>query len=57
MVTAGFMDHPILKKIREKGSVDIIRLLLESAIEPKTEGKEKIEQEEENAEKQNKTVL
>ena len=36
MVTAGFMDHPILKKIREKGSVDIIRLLLESAIEPKT---------------------
>lgn len=57
MVTAGFMDHPILKKIREKGSVDIIRLLLESAIEPKTEGKEKTEQEEESAEKQNKTGL
>lgn len=51
MVTSGMMDHPILKKIRERGSVDIIQLLMENAIEPKTEGREKADLLENTAEK------
>ncbi len=44
-ITGGWMEHPILKKIREQGNVDIVRLLMESAIEPKVEGREKKEEE------------
>lgn len=40
------MEHPILKKIREHGKVDVVRLLMESAIEPAVEGKEKKENKE-----------
>lgn len=46
-VAGGVMDNPIVKKIREKGSVDVIHLLMESAIEPKTGGREKTEDTEE----------
>ncbi len=45
-ITGGLMEHPILKKIREHGKVDVVRLLMESAIEPAVEGKEKKENKE-----------
>lgn len=40
-VAGDVMDIPILKKFMDKGNVNVIQLLIESAIGPKTEGEEK----------------
>ena len=53
-VAAGVMENPIIKKLMEKGNVDIVRLLMESAIEPKVTGREKRQQQKDSAEPQEK---